>query len=114
MTEHHEQLILKYLQGTISASEQQELNAWMQASDENKKLVNDFVWMWKAGKSRIDTPDFHTSAEWHRIEKAIGQGQTKQAQSIQFFWVCHSAQNCSFDCCDSGVFLDNIFGCLPP
>ena len=85
MTEHHEQLILKYLQGTISASEQQELNAWMQASDENKKLVNDFVWMWKAGKSRIDTPDFHTSAEWHRIEKAIGQGQTKQAQSIQFF-----------------------------
>ena len=47
MTDYQEQLILKLLNGTISPDEHRTLNAWMNESEENKKLVNDFTWMWK-------------------------------------------------------------------
>ena len=43
MTEYHEQLILKLLRGTITPTEQYALNAWLEESEENRKLVNDFV-----------------------------------------------------------------------
>jgi transmembrane sensor len=84
MSELHEQLILKFFAGTVTPEEQQALDAWMQESEENKKLVNDFSLMWQAGNHKIEEPDFDKTAEWKKLEAAITR-EPKKAKEVKFY-----------------------------
>ena len=85
MTDYQEQLILKLLNGTISPDEHRTLSAWMNESEENKKLVNDFTWMWKASKDQLEGVGFETSEEWKKFERSIGQQHVERAKEIKFY-----------------------------
>jgi transmembrane sensor len=85
MTDYQEQLILKLLNGTISSDEHRTLNAWMDESEENKKLVNDFTWMWKASKDELEGVGFETGEEWRKFELSIGQQHVERAKEIKFY-----------------------------
>lgn len=68
MIEHNEHLILKRLQGTLSAEEQKLLEKWTSESQDNHKLVNDLERLWKSGDIENTTPDFQSSTEWLKLE----------------------------------------------
>src|SRR5688572_3683805 len=85
MTDYQEQLILKLLNGTISTDEHRTLSAWMDESEENKKLVNDFTWMWKASKDQSEEVGFETGDEWRKFELAIGQKHVERVKEIKFY-----------------------------
>lgn len=71
MTEHQEQLILKFLNGTISPDEQKVLNAWATESEDNKKLMDDFALVWKVSREHYKQHDFATADEWKKFEANI-------------------------------------------
>jgi ferric-dicitrate binding protein FerR (iron transport regulator) len=71
MTDHHEQLILKFLHGKISSDEREALNKWLVESVENKKLANDLELLWKSAKAKEPSDDFQTQEEWNKLESAV-------------------------------------------
>jgi transmembrane sensor len=71
MTDHHEQLILKSLQGTISSDEQAVLTQWLNESLENKKLADDLKLLWKSAEVKETGGDFQTQGEWSKLEAVI-------------------------------------------
>src|SRR5688572_1786123 len=85
MTDYQEQLILKLLNGTISPDEHRTLSAWMDESEANKKLVNDFTWMWKASKGQLEGVGFETAEEWNKFELSIGQQHVEREKEIKFY-----------------------------
>jgi len=85
MTDYQEQLILRLLNGTISPDEHRTLSAWMNESEENKKLVNDFTWMWKASKDQLEGVGFETGEEWKKFERSSGQQHVERAKEIKFY-----------------------------
>ena len=85
MTDYQEQLILKLLNGTISRNEHRTLSAWMDESEENKKLVSDFTWMWKTTKDQQEVVGFETSEEWKKFELSIGQRHVEKAKEVKFY-----------------------------
>ena len=85
MTDDQEQLILKLLNGTISPDEHRTLSEWMDESEENKKLVNDFTWMWKASQDQLEGVGLETGEEWKKFERSIGQQHVERAKEIKFY-----------------------------
>lgn len=71
MTDQQEQLILKLLNGTILPNERETLNSWINASEDNKKLIEDFTVMWKLSKDNLRDSDFQTQEEWTKLESSI-------------------------------------------
>jgi ferric-dicitrate binding protein FerR (iron transport regulator) len=83
MTEYQEQLLLKSLSGTISSEELKTLTVWLNQSEENKKLANDFTILWKHS-SKKDTlqENFQTKEEWEKLEAAIQKMEMPQGKEI--------------------------------
>jgi transmembrane sensor len=73
MTDYQEQLILKFLNDTISPEEQKALRVWINESEANKKLMDDFTLMWKVSKDQTKLPDFESSDEWQKFERSINR-----------------------------------------
>ncbi len=85
MTDRYENLILKLLSGTISADEHATLNEWINESQLNKKLAEDFMLVWKLSKSNVSTGDFQTPQEWAKLEASIKKTEVSQAKEIELF-----------------------------
>ncbi|HYI77341.1 MAG TPA: FecR domain-containing protein [Chryseolinea sp.] len=85
MTDYEEQLILKLLDGTISPNEHRILSAWMEESEENKKLVSDFTVMWQASKDTLEEVDYKTGEEWTKFESFIDQKHVERSKEIKFY-----------------------------
>lgn len=81
---HHDQLILKYLSGAISEAEKQRLDAWVRASDENKKAFDDFAAIWNLTKDDGIAKDFETQREWIKFESAFNNDNTRGARVRRF------------------------------
>lgn len=71
MTDHYEHLILKSLQGTLSADEKKALDAWMHQSEENRRAVEESKRIWMLGKTSETLPDFQTEQEWKKFETSL-------------------------------------------
>lgn len=71
MTEHQDHLILKYLQGALSGNDLEIFETWMNRSDENRKMVNDFRKVWELSDIPDDETDFGTAQEWTRLQHAL-------------------------------------------
>jgi ferric-dicitrate binding protein FerR (iron transport regulator) len=81
MTDRQEQLLLKLLNDTISGEERASLQAWIDESPDNKKLVHDFTVMWRASKPPPEPMNFETSDEWIELEAAIDQSHAVAKQA---------------------------------
>jgi ferric-dicitrate binding protein FerR (iron transport regulator) len=84
LTEHQEQLLLKLLNGKISPAEKEELNMWIQESEENKKLVEDFTFLWKESKPSASVLNFETDEEWTKLEDAMNVQKKPSAKEVSF------------------------------
>lgn len=73
MTDYQEQLILKFLNETISPEEQRALRGWINESEANKKLMDDFTLMWKVSKDQTKLPDFESSDQWQKFERSVNR-----------------------------------------
>src|SRR3989337_3619501 len=83
MTEYQEQLLIKSLSGTISSEELKTLTVWINQSEENKKLANDFTILWKhSGKKDALQENFQTKEEWEKLEAAIQKMEMPQGKEI--------------------------------
>lgn len=82
MTNFHEQLILKFLHGTISSDESEALNKWLEESLENKKLADDLELLWKSAKTKEPSDDFQTQEEWSKLEATISTTSAPRQKEI--------------------------------
>jgi transmembrane sensor len=71
MTDFLEQLIIKFLHGTISSDEREVLNKWLEESHENKKMADDLELLWKSAKTKEPVGDFQTQEEWSKLEATL-------------------------------------------
>jgi len=67
MSDQHNHLILKFLSGTATVDEQQQLEAWASGSAENRKILQDFQKIWQEN-SEQSVPDFKTNDEWLKLK----------------------------------------------
>src|SRR3989337_844501 len=82
MTEHQEQLLLKSLSGTISSEEREMLMAWINQSEENKKLADDLTILWKYSKKDTLQENFQTKEEWEKLEAGIQKAEMPRGKEI--------------------------------
>lgn len=71
MTHVPEDLILKYLRGTLSPREREQFESWLDQSDDHHKMVSDFQTIWQASDSREKNIDFGTEKEWSRLQASL-------------------------------------------
>jgi transmembrane sensor len=71
MSDLHDDLILKSLNGTLTAEEQKTLEEWINASSENHQQVESFRAIWKATRAETSSLDFQTTDEWQRLKNHI-------------------------------------------
>jgi ferric-dicitrate binding protein FerR (iron transport regulator) len=65
-------LIGKYLAGETSPGEEQELFAWIEADEANKKFFEEIEQVWKFSENASASPfQTDTAAAWAKVEKAI-------------------------------------------
>jgi transmembrane sensor len=71
MTEAQEHLILKYLQGNLSPEERETFESWLNASELNRRIVNEFKKVWSVSADSSTPDDFQHNEEWNRLASAI-------------------------------------------
>lgn len=70
MDEFYESLILKYLSGTASPEQLQQLEQWLSLAPENKELLKEYEATWSLGATPA-AADFDTTAELSKLLNAI-------------------------------------------
>lgn len=73
MTDHQEELILKFLQGNLSHKERESFELWLKEDTANQKLVADYEQLWKAGVNPAKPADVQTAEEWNKLFRAINE-----------------------------------------
>lgn len=71
--DRHEHLMLKFLSGSMSPEERQELRLWLDESPENQRELEEYRKVWALGSLPAARPDFQTQEEWEKLEAAIEQ-----------------------------------------
>ncbi|HEY3403355.1 MAG TPA: FecR domain-containing protein [Ohtaekwangia sp.] len=77
MSDQPDHLILKFLSGTATAEEKQQLDAWAALSADNNNTLQEYKRIWEE-KSTVVTPDFRTSEEWSRLKTKLYDLEGKQ------------------------------------
>ncbi len=67
----NDDLLVKHLLGEATAEEQAEVNAWVGASDSNRKYYNDFKLIWDNSKKLAATSTIDENAAWGRFQQRI-------------------------------------------
>jgi transmembrane sensor len=79
MQEHYEHLILKLLDGTITAAEQEELDRWVEASAGNKEIVERSRLLWRTSQQPSTAVNFQTEQEWEKLASNIQELPAERA-----------------------------------
>ncbi|MCL3782681.1 DUF4974 domain-containing protein [Prolixibacteraceae bacterium JC049] len=66
--------IIKYLEGTINTDELKELENWLESSDNNRQLFNDFQDIWTAMQAHSVVNESLLQNEWERLEQSFNKG----------------------------------------
>ena len=80
MQEHYEHLILKLLDGTISAEEKKDLDRWAAESAGNREIVERSSLLWKLGKQASPVTNFQTEQEWEKLASRVNETPREHAK----------------------------------
>ena len=87
MQDLHEQLILKFLSGTITPEEQQELRAWLDEKPENRREFEEYQKVWGLSAASKEVADFQGRQEWKKLEARIEKDSYSQSGGREIpFW----------------------------
>lgn len=65
------ELITRYLSGEISPDEEQQLNAWLESGEENRKLFGEYKTIWEKMNRVGSVATINLDAEWNRLESRM-------------------------------------------
>lgn len=68
-------LIAKSLNGETTPAEQQELEHWLQESEDNRTALKDMEGLWQDADTLLEQPKFDTDAAWDKVAAATA-GET--------------------------------------
>lgn len=69
MPEPYEDLVLKYLRGSLSPEERRTFESWLSQSEEHRKMVNDFKSIWQLSDGKDS--DFQKEKEWAKLQSSL-------------------------------------------
>lgn len=84
-TQHHisDELLINYLLGECTASENEAVENWIAQSEENKKHYEAFSRVWDKSKSLIETVEVDEEAAWERLQMRSADELAKK-QKLSF------------------------------
>jgi ferric-dicitrate binding protein FerR (iron transport regulator) len=81
---HSDNLILKFLSGSISPEEHRELLSWGKKSTENQRVLEECQAVWALSNKNPPRPDFKTGEEWRRLALSLEQIEHKETAERKF------------------------------
>jgi len=91
-----EKLLLRFLLGEASQDEMQQVTKWLQLSDENQKVLDDFEAVWaEAGKLTPNPVAVDSSSAWRKMSDRVDKFEEKNTKTIslrsRIVWFSSSA-----------------------
>lgn len=78
-----DELLVKYLLEEANEAEQQQVNAWITASVENKKYYDHFSLVWEKSKKHAVTSTVDTDTAWQKFQQRVQQNEASSAKIIE-------------------------------
>jgi len=79
------QLIIKFLEGKATLSEEMDLHRWIDATAENKMLFTQYRNLWLAATAKTSPDAFITADAWQKVKGYIGKESPEREAGISFF-----------------------------
>lgn len=78
-----DELLVKYLLNEANEAEQQQVNAWITASADNKKYYDHFSLIWEKSKKHAVTSTIDTDVAWQKFQQRVQKNETGSAKIIE-------------------------------
>lgn len=78
-----DELLVKYLLNEANEAEQQQVNAWITASADNKKYYDHFSLIWEKSKKHAVTSTIDTDVAWQKFQQHVQKNETGSAKIIE-------------------------------
>jgi ferric-dicitrate binding protein FerR (iron transport regulator) len=76
------ELIARHLSGEGSPTEEQQLQAWIESSEENRKLFEEYRSLWEKMDRVRPVTDLDIDAEWEHLESLIEKASVPQSTRV--------------------------------
>ncbi|NJK86401.1 MAG: hypothetical protein HC906_10960 [Bacteroidales bacterium] len=74
----HDELLIKYLLGTITEEEQTKIAQWLSSDSENSRKLNQMKLIWEKSSLLNTLNQINVREDWDKQEQGLGEGTIKR------------------------------------